>query len=177
VLPSGCAGGLRELVEIPAAVDGSGALACRPPTEPAECAQAAQTHEADVGPQVLLGRLIVVFVLWSDSRLSGWKLRRAQHGGNIQGASALGGVILIRRCRRVVARSPERRDGRVELCGRGVRGRDGGWLEQGLRMGPILLALLVSRRIVWVLLLVSRPRHYEIGRHEGIAVAPRSWKW
>jgi hypothetical protein len=39
-------------------------------------------------------------------------------------------------------------------------------------MGPILLALLVGRRIVWVLLLVSRPRHYEISRHEGIAVAP-----
>lgn len=37
-------------------------------------------------------------------------------------------------------------------------------------MGAILLPLLVSRRIVWVLLLVSRPRHYEVGRHEGIAV-------
>jgi hypothetical protein len=37
-------------------------------------------------------------------------------------------------------------------------------------MGPILLALLVGGRIVWVL--VSRPRHYEISRHEGIAVAP-----
>lgn len=57
------------------------------------------------------------------------------------------------------------------MCGRGVGGRDRGWLEWGL-LGTILLALLVRRRVVRILLLSRDPWHYEIGRHEGIVIGP-----
>lgn len=128
VLPSGCAGGLREMIEVPNTVDTFGAVARGPPAEPSESAQAAEAHEAAVMPQAILGRVVVIFGPWPYGRLFGRKLGRPQHRGNVQRAVLVGDVVLglYRRC---ASRGAERRDWRVALAGRGVGSRDGRWLE------------------------------------------------
>jgi hypothetical protein len=64
------------------------------------------------------------------------------------------------------------------MRGRGVGGRDRGWLEWSLLLRTILLALLVRRRIVRILLVSRYPRHYEIGRHEEIVIGALVYrKW
>jgi len=72
--PSGRACGLRKLIEIPHAANGFGAVARRPPAQPAECAQAAKAHEAAAGPQAILDDIILILDVWLEWCWLGWKL-------------------------------------------------------------------------------------------------------
>lgn len=75
--PSGRACRLRELVEIPNAVDGFGAVARGSPAQPPECAQAADAHEAAAWPQTILDNIILIFNVRFERCWLGWKLGRA----------------------------------------------------------------------------------------------------